>query len=297
MAPGAPHDLLGSGFALGAAFLWAAATLLWDRLGREVSAVAMNLGKGAMALLFLAATLAAIGLVPLARRTWLVLGLSGLCGITLGDTLFFLSLARLGPRRSLLLNALIPVAASLLAMAVLGERLTPRGWAGGLLTLGGVTWVMRERGPRSGDGGSWRAGIGYGLGSVLCCAVSVLLSKLGLAEAPPLQASCVRLLVGTGGLVVVLVLMGHPRAETAPLREGRLFAVLAVASFLGTYLGIWFSLLALRYTTVTAQVILTTTSPLFVLPLAAVFLRERVSVRAVLGAAVAVGGVAVLMAG
>ena len=297
MDAGASSPLLGSGFALGAAFLWAVAALLWNRLGREVSAAAMNLGKGVMALAFLALTQAAVGLAPLSPRTWLVLGLSGLCGITLGDTLFFLSLARLGPRRSLLLNALIPVAASLLAMAFLHERLAARGWAGAALTLGGVTWVMREREPEAADGGSWRAGIGYGLGSVLCCAVAVLLSKLGLAEAPPLQASFVRLLVGTAGLVVVVSAQGGLRRQTLPLREGRLFAVLAVASFFGTYLGIWFSLLALRYTTVTLQVILTTTSPIFVLPLAAVFLGERISARAVLGAAVAVGGVALLMTG
>ena len=297
MDAGASNPLLGSGFALGAAFLWAVAALLWNRLGREVSAAAMNLGKGVMALAYLSLTLAATGLARLTPRTWLVLGLSGLCGITLGDTFFFLSLSRLGPRRSLLLNALIPVAASLLAMAFFGERLSPRGWAGAGLTLGGVAWVMWEREPRAARGGSRRGGIAYGLGSVLCCAVAVLLSKLGLAQAPPLEASFVRLLVGTAGLVAVVAARGGLRRETLPLREGRLFAVLAVASFFGTYLGIWFSMLALRYTTVTLQVILTTTSPIFVLPLAAAFLGERLSARAVLGAAVAVVGVALLMAG
>jgi len=58
--------------------------------------------------------------------------------------------------------------------------------------------------------------------------------------------------------------------------------ILMVAAVVGSYLGIWSSILG-------------STEPIFVLPLAYLFLKERVSPRSVLGAVVAVAGVALLI--
>jgi drug/metabolite transporter (DMT)-like permease len=57
----------------------------------------------------------------------------------------------------------------------------------------------------------------------------------------------------------------------------------------------WFSVAAIKYTDVTVAATLTATSPLFVLPLAALMLKERISPRVVAGAVVAVLGVVVLV--
>lgn len=67
-----------------------------------------------------------------------------------------------------------------------------------------------------------------------------------------------------------------------------------VAAFLGTYLAIYLQQTALKYSATGIAQALTSTSPLFVLPLAAA-LGDRVSLRAVGGAVVALVGVGLLV--
>ncbi len=72
---------------------------------------------------------------------------------------------------------------------------------------------------------------------------------------------------------------------------GALFA----AAFVGTFVGIWFSMASFWYTSATVATILSATDPIFVLPLAALFMGEKLRARPVLGAFVAVAGVVLLL--
>ena len=78
-------------------------------------------------------------------------------------------------------------------------------------------------------------------------------------------------------------------------RSGLLFT-LAGAVF-GPFLGVWMSLVALDHAPVGIAQTLCSLSPIFILPVVVVVNRERVSLRAVIGACVAVGGVAILVMG
>jgi len=113
-------DGLGSQFigefaALAAAFLWAAATLLFGKLGRQLSPLVLNLIKGVFAVVFIGVTIAArysfgtdTGDVDLPIDAILYLILSGGIGIGLGDTAYFSAINALGARRALLLETLAP---------------------------------------------------------------------------------------------------------------------------------------------------------------------------------------------
>ncbi len=61
--------------------------------------------------------------------------------------------------------------------------------------------------------------------------------------------------------------------------------------------GFWLSLVALKHTDASFANTLGSTSPLFILPMAAIVLKEKISMKAGLGAAVAEGGVALILAG
>ncbi len=100
------------------------------------------------------------------------------------------------------------------------------------------------------------------------------------------------------GLWVVVFLLGRLRESLRPLREPTQFGWLLLATFLGTFLGIWFQVAGLRYTASAGVAsTLSSTSPLFVLPLAFFVLHESLSLRAILGALLAVVGVALLFLG
>lgn len=137
--------------ALSASALWATASLMFARLGKSIGPLVINILKCVIALVLMFLVLLALEgrLWPAGLSTFEtgMLALSGLAGLTLGDTACFNALNRLGPRRTLLLAALTPPMTAIMAVFVLDEPITVELLAGMVLTLGGVVWVILERHP------------------------------------------------------------------------------------------------------------------------------------------------------
>ncbi len=291
--------LTGCLVALGAAAAWAAGSILFRRIGDDVSPMGMNLGKGLMGIVLLGIALAAAGTEPLDGRTALFLAASGLVGIALGDTFFFMALVRLDPRLTLLLGTIGQVLTVLMAMAFLGERPAAVAWAGIVLVLGGVTWVMAEQ--MEEDTAEQRSrrwsGVAWGLAAAVCMSVGIILAKVGVEEVSALEATLVRLAAGMAGLALYGAVRGQLRPWLAPFRSTALLRRIFVAVLVVVFGGFWLSILALKYIDASLATILLSTEPLFILPMVAVFLRERVTPRAVAGAVIASGGVVLIILG
>lgn len=300
--------------ALCASAVWATASLMFARLGEDISALVLNTLKCVIALLLMLATLYVLdGIVwptTLSTSETIALAVSGLVGLTIGDTAYFNALNRLGPRRTLLLSALTPPMTALLAIPVLSEPLTWQLGVGMVLTMGGVVWVIMERHPgvrpesvrqkvdeEQLEGRLSRIekiGIAFGITAALCQATGNVLTKLGGSEISALEISVVRLVFGIMGLAIVLGAMGRLLQTAEPMKSARTFGILFVATFLGTFLGIWLMNAGLRYTHTGIASTLSSTSPIFILPLAYFIEGEDLTTRSILGACIAVVGVAVL---
>jgi drug/metabolite transporter (DMT)-like permease len=302
--------LMGELAALGGAFLWAVASVIYTRVGRAVGPAEMNLLKNVVALAMLGLTLLFVGqaLPDAAGPAVALLLLSGVVGIGLGDTAYFETLNAVGPRRALLLETLAPPLAALLALVFLGERLHPGAWLGIAVTVVGVTWVITERAPQAGSGtareaaavagGRLRRGLLFGLLAALAQAGGAVLSRAAFLEADvsSLWSAFLRLAAGAVVLGPWLALTrcrvgGWLRQPGAAALGGRLLAAIT----LGTYLALWLQQVSLKLTLAGVAQTLFATSPLFVLPFAA-WQGERISLRAALGAGLALGGVALLFA-
>ncbi|NJN38547.1 MAG: DMT family transporter [Acaryochloridaceae cyanobacterium CSU_3_4] len=308
--------MIGELAAISAAFLWAVASVIYATLGYQVPALALNLGKGLIAIALLGITILAQGLIAhsLTTPNSLLLLLSGAIGIGFGDTVYLEALRFLGVRRTLLLGTLAPPMAACLALFFLGERPSRLAWLGMGVTLVGVIWVICERvsgdGRRRSPGSACRPvgdhrpsssqaaqGLLYALLAALAQAIGALLSRAALENTPisPLWAALLRLLAG----VVIVGGWGCLRQQIQgwwqAVKANHLLIRLLAAAFMGTYLGIWFQQVSLKYTATGISQTLSATSPLFVLPIA-VLLGERVSHRAWLGATLAVLGVGLLLA-
>jgi len=294
--------MLGEVAALTAAFLWALAALLFSQLGRSLLPLGLNLAKGAIALLLLALTLLVLQRPPtgLVGGALVLLLVSGGVGIGLGDTVYFAAINHLGPRRALLLETLAPALAALLAGVGLGEVLSWSAYLGMALTLVGVGWVISQRLPPGAEvspSPSYR-GIFYGILAALGQASGAVLSRAALADTSvdPLWSSLLRLV---GGLLLITSLLagqGQLWPQLKPLGSARVLLLVGLAASLGTYLGIYLQQVALKYSPTGIAQALTATSPLFILPMAA-FLGDRVTLRAVGGALVALVGVVLLIKG
>jgi len=280
--------------------LWSVSVAIYERAGRKVPPLSLNLIKGVIALCLMELVLAAQGLLlkPLPPSALGLLALSGFLGLGAGDTFFFAALNRLGTRRTLLFMLAAPPLTALMGRILLAETVSAAAFTGITLTLIGVGWVVTERTQADaahGDRRRWE-GIFLGMLVALTWAGGSVLSRAVLknSDITPMQSAAVRM----AACVLFLVLWGPLHGEHVFGVARRLFALriwhlIVPATLLGTFLGIYLQQVAFARTDAGIAQTLLSTSPLFGIAVAAV-LGERVSRRAVLGALVAFGGILLL---
>jgi len=295
--------MIGEAAALGAAFCWAVGSHLWGRIGRgaDLPAGALNLGKCAAAALAFAVTGLLVGgrVVPdLAARPLAWLSVSGLIGLTLGDSAYFGAMAILGVRRALLLLSTAPVFVAIGGALWLHETPDRVQVAAIATVLAGVTIVVNEQTPAASAPGRRSGpvllGVLLGVGSALGQAGGSLASRVAMGEGvSALDAALVRLPAGLLGIVVLAGASGRLVPWTRKLVRPRLLASIAFAAFVGTYLGIWLSQLAIGRSSSTAVAsTLLATSPIFALPLGRWLNAERLTRQALVGTLLACAGLA-----
>jgi len=296
---------------LGAAASWALSSLLFSRVPAQAGAIALF--KNSTSCVFLLLTLLLLSAWPgesteLAfffetdLEAWLYLGGSALAGLVLGDACYFRSLQILGPRRTLVVSTLVPPIGALCGWFLLSEILPGPAWAGMALTLGGVIWVIGEKGGPDESGGHFpgtvRAGVMYGLLACLGQAIAAALAKFPMRDGlGALEATFLRMVAAVVFGLLGAGVAGRLRSWIQKLCVREAWLPLLPASFLGTYLGVWLCMYAYEHTKIGIATTMHSTSPIFVLPLAFFVLRQRVSFRAILGALVAVGGILLLFQG
>ncbi|MDP1852901.1 MAG: DMT family transporter [Candidatus Omnitrophota bacterium] len=291
------YEIVGSFAALASAVAWAFSSILFRRIGDKVPALSMNFGKCIIGILLLGLMVLIAGIETISLRAFLILGASGLLGIALGDTLFFKALICLGPRLAVLLGATVgPVVTVILAMVFLGESLSSLGWTGLFLTLGGVAYVLREQfvldKVEEKAEKKLNSGIKYISLSILCTSVGIILAKIGVISVSPLQATFLRFLWAFIGLAVWGAVNGKIKTWLTPFKKDRaLLRLIFLAVCVAVFGGFWLFIVSLKYVEASIATILNCTEPIFILPIAAVMLKEKITLKAILGALVAVGGI------
>ncbi len=134
---------------LGAALMWACSSLIFGRT--RLSAWAINFSKNTVGAAWSLMSLLGISLVsgagflqvPLPAIGYLAI--SGLIGLTIGDTFYFRSLQILGPRRSLVMATTTPVFGALLGWVILQEPVSLLTITGILICITGISVVIWDR--------------------------------------------------------------------------------------------------------------------------------------------------------
>ena len=296
---------LGEAAALTTAFLWAFASLLYDRI--RLPAASINLGKNVLACLLLlvqmgiTSQVAATPMFAADGQAWLWLTVSGVIGIALGDTLYFRGLQILGPRRTLILTTTAPVLAALLGWLLLDETL---GWlaiVGIVITLSGIVIVVsEEQNPDESAGlfpGKSTTGVICALLAAVCTALGGVASKIGMEQCDPLEATFIRLFVAIPFTLIAVVATKQLKSTATELKQFSVLRWFVPAVICGTWLGIWLCQIAYKHSEVAIATTLVSTCPLFAIPLVAFFLKQKVTLRAVVGTVIAITGVAVLVTG
>ncbi|MEL3922865.1 DMT family transporter [Aeromonas enteropelogenes] len=287
--------------ALASASLWAVAALISVTPARHLGAFAYSRWRMFLVTLMLGTmSLFTGGWQTLSTSTLPLLALSGLVGIFIGDTALFACMNRLGPRRSGLLFSCHALFSALLGLWLFNEQLT--GWRllGALLVFSGVMLAILF-GRRSSSAweqirGSLAVGIGLGLTAALCQSVGAIIAKpvMMSGEVDAVSASGIRM--GSALLAhCALRLVRLPLAMPLKPVTSRILGMIAVNGFLAMALGMTLILVALREGEVGMVAILSSTTPVILLPLLWWYSGERPSAAAWGGALLATLGTALVL--
>lgn len=230
-----------------------------------------------------------------------VLALSGLIGIFVGDTALFACMNRLGPRRSGILFATHALFSALLAWLFLGEKLSSLGLLGSALLVGGVMTAIAF-GRRETESHQWEAtqgrlviGIGLGLLAALGQSVATLMLKpIMQAGLDPVAASAVRMSSSMAAHLLLLLTGWRLVQATQSPRWVDLGYTFASAA-LGMTLGMTLILKALQHGSAGMVGMLSSVTPVILLPLLWWVYRRRPAVGGWVGAVLTVTGCALIL--
>ncbi len=295
--------LLGEGSCLLAATVWAFTVAMFRRPIEAHGARTINLAKCAIASALFLVTILGLGrgggLAGAPVHDVVFVALSGLVGLTFGDSALFASVRALGAYRALLLQCLAPVFTAIFALGWQAERPHGTRLLGMALALLGVALVVAKRHePDSAPAARSRraSGIVFGILSAAGQGGGIVLAKAGMGSLPSLEASFVRLGTAAAGLVLLGVLDGTLRRARDLSRSPLNFGRVVPAAFLGSYVGIFLMMFGIGQAPAAVAAVLLSTTPVFSLFIDVARGRERLTLRAVTGTLLAVAGVGVLTA-
>lgn len=229
------------------------------------------------------------------RWTWL--SLSGIIGLALGDFFLFQSFALIGARIGSLIFALSTVFAAVAAWLFFGETLNRMQILGIALALGGIIWVVLDHGPGlETRKGHVAVGVVYALLGALAQAAGYLLAKQGMfGDFPPFQASIIRMSAAALGLWLMAAFQGKVGGTVRAFQQNpSAVKYLALAALVGSVLGVTSSLYAVQHAEVGVASVLTSLSPIFLLPVSHFVFKERIGWQSIAGTFLAMAGVSVL---
>ena len=284
---------------LATAVCWTATALSFQFASRRIGSVSVNLIRMVFAFVFylLYSRIFLGHWLPLdaPAKAWIYLSISGLIGFVIGDYFLFKSYEHLSSKISMLIMTLAPAMSALLAWIMIGEIFTWMNMLGMFLVLAGVSLVIlkkdnengkrKMRYPLKGILFAFGGAVGQGVGSVF--------SKIGMGDYDPFASSQIRVITGMIGFIILISIMGRWKNLFQGVTDKKASRALVIGSFFGPFLGVSLGMIAFRYTSLGIASTLMATVPVFILLPSHLFFKEKLTLNEVIGAVVAVAGIAV----
>lgn len=287
---------------------WTLSVQFFEAASKRVGPTPVNIIRIAMALLcFSIFLLIRDGVIiphDFPPHAWFYLSLSGIIGFFIGDIFLFKALVDLGPRVAMLLHSLAAPTAAVLGWMFLDETYIFHQWLGIGVTLFGVALVILERNPKpfASTKRSPRkitaSGIVYGLLAMFGQGAGMVLSKAGMQTTDgyldAFAATQIRAIAAFVCFVLFFTATGRWVSVRIALKDSKALVYTSLGSIMGPFLGVSLALLALHYLTSGVASTIFSLVPIFIIPFAMFLHKEHVSLRAVIGAFIAVAGIFLL---
>ncbi len=283
--------------ALATTVLWTFTALSFEQAAKRIGSLAVNILRLSLALVFycILSIFRNGHIFPegIDMHGWVWLSVSGIIGFVLGDFCLFSAYALIGSRIANLFMALAPPLATLFGWIILGEKFSLRGLLGMAITLTGIIIVVLRRPGNKFNFHYSGKGMLFGLGAAAGQAIGLVFSKYGMRDADPFTSSQIRVIAGTIGFIVLFAIMNKWSLLKPAFNRPSTLGFVTAGSFLGPFLGVSFSLMAIKHTTTGIASTIMALVPVLLIPPAIILLKEKVTLRDILGSVIAVCGVAI----
>ncbi len=298
--------LVGESAAIVTSCFWTGSSLLFTSAGRKIGAFCLITYRTTMAIaLLLCAHAVFLGaLLPVASSgQWFWMGLSGIVGLGIGDLGLFAAYITIGPRKSVLVQSSSPIFTAVGAYLMLGDTLSPLLILGIAVTLTGIALVLLERQETSENRAATKKrmtwGLFFGLISAMGQGFGVVLSRKGMwldVSAPmnPISAALIRMLLAGVFIWAIALFAGKLTEVQCAARDKEGLKYTAAGAVLGPFAGMTFSMVAVAEAQPGVAQTLMSLAPIFIIPLIWIIYKEKTNWRGIIGAVIAVIGVAVL---
>jgi drug/metabolite transporter (DMT)-like permease len=251
----------------------------------------------AVIILFITVMIAGIKF-ELSNNQIINLSLSGIVGLVIGDSFLFKAFTMIGTRLSMLLMSFTPAISAILAFFFLGENIVALGILGMVITLVGIIIVVFDRKDSASSRHPKQAlGIFYGILGAVGQAVALIFAKVAFEESHinGFLATFIRLFSATVLILPVSILLKRYKNPVKLYRSDQKGLLLTLGgTFFGPFLGITLSLISIENTKVGIASTLMATVPVIMLPIGKFIFKDTITIKAIVGAVIAVAGVAIL---
>lgn len=287
--------------ALACAIIWSVTAFIYKEASGKMSSLQINAIRLITSSVYLIVLVFGFtGLSEMSATQFVLLAVSGLVGLVLGDTFIFKSYELMSPRLTSLFLTVNPAMAAIIAFIWLGEGLSLTSVVGIGITISGIAIVLAEG--ASGEklfSKISKRGILFCVFSTFFNAIQLTMTKevfqLGNGNIDALSVALIRICSATLLVYPVAFAMKKDLSiRKVVRREPAMTLKLAVASFFGTFIAIALSYVAVVKTEIGVAATLMSTTPILMIPVSRYLYKEKPTWHSIVGAVVAVGGVAIL---
>lgn len=292
-------DLLGKLLAIGCALAWAVAVILFKRAGEHIQPLALNWFKTALTSILLLPFLWVQGLGGFDLGDQWALALSGVLGIAISDTLFFIALKKLGASLTAIVDCFYAPFVMLASWLMLNQAPRIAQLGGALLVILAILVVAFDKGHVETHVGRRNLFWGFlaGAAAMAIMGISVALMQPVLKGRSVFVVTEIRMLAALAVLTPMMLLHKDRQALFTSLTGHGAWRHALPGSIVGSVLSMVLWVAAFKHTSTNSAAILNQLNTIFILILATWLLKEVFTRARLIGTVLAFGGAVMVLMG
>ena len=283
-------------YAIISGFFWSFSVILMRISGFTIPPIPLTFFKSFIAILGFGTVLLFVGdpfLPHYDSTVWFRLVISAILGISIADTMFAAALNRLGASLQALADCIYAPAMTVVGFLMFSESLTALELLGGALVVSGV-FVGMVKTKEIEHSRDLITGTALAAGAHITMAVGILMVRDVIQEGSLVWIAGFRFTVATAALGLFAILKGQRRQLVAGFRRVDLWRHTIPMAILGPFLATLFWIAGFKHETVGRAAIYNQLSTVFIILLACLILKEKLTPRKLMGVALAITGAVVV---